>query len=320
MNGQRLRPLGVGDIFDEGFDLYKRNFVFLLLVAAVAVVPLDILLAWVSPRLLPPLFDQFGITQTDQFWKGVLAGALELTLFLPLYALAVAPLVAAASERYLDREITLGGVYRQVFRRLPGLLLTTALCGLALTLGLFGCLVAWLPVANQLLFTLHAYLLERQAPGKAISRSGALVSGFGGRVFTCLCQLGLISWILGLGLKLPLAYLFHAALNITPTADALYGGGVPGAGQSAQQEVVALLSSGLAHLLILPFLVSVVTVLYFDMRIRKEGFDIELMAQDLNYPPLSALGAFLPPAPTFGPIRPGYAPPPQNPPYRGGPR
>ncbi len=52
---------------------------------------------------------------------------------------------------------------------------------------------------------------------------------------------------------------------------------------------------------VLPFLVSVVTVLYFDLRIRKEGFDVELLAQDLNYPPLAALGPFLPPAPAFGP-------------------
>ena len=320
MNGQRLRPLGLGDIFDEGFDLYKRNFVFLLLVTAVAVVPLDILLAWINPRLLPPIFDQFSLTRTDQFWKGIVTGLVELTLYLPLYALAVAPLVAAVCARYLETEVTLGDVYRQVFRRLPGLLLTALLCGLMLTLGLVGCLVAWLPVAGQILFTLHTFLVERKAPGKALGRSRALVSGYGGRVFTCLCQLGLIAWLIGLGLKLPLAYLFDAVLNITPAADTLYGSGVPGAGQSAQQEVVSLLSSGMAHLLVLPFLVSVVTVLYFDMRIRKEGFDVELMAQELNYPPLAALGAHLPPAPTFGPIRPGYAPPQQYPGYRGGPR
>lgn len=328
MNGQRLRPLGMGDIFDEGFDLYKRNFVFLLLVTAVAVVPLDILLAWAGPRLLTPIFEQFNLTQTDQSGKGFVTALVELTLYLPLYLLAVAPLVLAASARYLETEATLGDVYRQALRRLPGLLLTTLLCGLMLTLGLVGCLIAWLPVAVQILFTLHALLVERQSPGKALGRSGALVSGYGSRILTCLFQLGLIAWLLGLGLKLPLAYLFDAVLNITPAADTFYGGGVPGGGQSAEQEVVSLLSNGIAHLLILPFLVSVVTVLYFDLRIRKEGFDVELMAQDLNYPPLTALGPFLPPAPAFGPLRPGYAPPlppgyappPQYPNYRGGPR
>ncbi len=320
MNGQTLRPLGLGDIFDEGFDLYKRNFVFLMLVTAVAVVPLDIFFAWISPRLLPPIFDQFGVTRTDQFWKWCVTAMVKLTIFLPFYALAVAPLLSAASARYLETDTTVGDVFRQALRRFPGLLLTVLLGGLALDLSLLGCLVLWLPVASQLLFTLHAFLVERQSPGKALRRSGALVSGYGGRVFTCLCQIGLIGWVISLGLTLPLSYLFDTVLNISPAVDTFYGGGVPGAGQSAEQEVVSLLSSGLAHLLLLPFLASVVTVLYFDLRIRKEGFDVELMAQGLNYPPLAALGAFLPPAPTFGPIRPGYAPPPQYPRQGGPPR
>ena len=45
------------------------------------------------------------------------------------------------------------------------------------------------------------------------------------------------------------------------------------------------------------------TVLYYDLRIRKEGFDIELLAEELHYPPLANLGAFLPPVSVF-PVRP----------------
>ena len=62
MNGQRLRPLSVGDVFDEGFDLYKRNFVFLLLTAALTLIPLDIGVAFATPRLLPSLYNLFNVT------------------------------------------------------------------------------------------------------------------------------------------------------------------------------------------------------------------------------------------------------------------
>lgn len=317
MNGQRLRPLGLGDIFDEGFDLYKRNFVFLLLVTAIAVVPLDVLFAWALPQLLPPIYDQLGITRADGGWKVVVTSVFQLIFCLPIYALAVAPLVAATTARYLETETSVWAVYRQFGRRLPSLLLTTFLGGLALALGLVTCIVPWLLIAGQFLFALHASIVENQGPGKALSRSSKLGGGYGGRVLSCLFLLGMILWVISLGLNLPLAYAFDSLLNVTPAADRLYGSGVPGAGQDAEQEAVALLSGGLAHLLLLPFVVSVVTVLYFDMRIRKEGFDIELLAQDLHYPALGTLGAYLPPAPTFGPIRPGYAPPPQ---YRGPPR
>ncbi len=323
MNAQRLRPLGVGDIFDEGFDLYKRNFVFLLLATAAAVVPLDILLAFVTPRILPSVFDLVGVTstQSDAFWVWTVSALARTIFYLPLYIVAVGPVVVAAAARYLDQPMTVEATFRLSLRKTPALLLAALLSGLLLTLGLALCGVVWLVVATQLLFTLQALLIENVGPGKAIRRSGALTAGYGFRVFGCLVLLGMVLYVVGLGLRLPLAYAADSILNLTPGAAFLSGGT---AGGNAQEQVVSLLSSGLAHLFLLPFTICVITVLYFDLRIRKEGMDIELLATDLHYPPLSALGPFLPPVPTFGarpaaplrPVPPGISVPPGVP---GGP-
>lgn len=302
MNGPRLRPLSLGDIFDEGFDLYKRNFVFLLLVAALTVVPLDILLALSMPRIMSPIFDLFDITaQSDGAAIWLVTLLTELILFLPLYLLAVAPLVSASAGHYLAQDQTLWQVYRPFLRRLPSLILTLLLGGAALALSLLGCLVLWLPVAAQLFLTLHAFTIESTGPGKALSRSSALASGFGGRVFNCLLLLGLIAWVISLGVTLPLAYLVDSTLNITPGAQSLVG--AAGTAQPAQEQIVTWISQGLAHLFLIPFLVCVATVLYYDLRIRKEGFDIELLATGLRYPPLTALAPHLPPAPVPGALR-----------------
>lgn len=308
MNRQRLRPLGLGDIFDEGFDLYKRNFVFLLLIAALAVVPLDIALAFLSPRLFPTIFDLFGTTaNSDASGIWLLITLTKLTLFFPLFLLAVTPLVSASAARYLERDVTVWAIYRAWLQRLPALLLALLLAGAALDLSLLGCFVGWLPVATQLFFTLHAFAIEGQGPGTALGRSNGLVSGYGGRVFNCLFLLGLVTWVISLGVRFPLAYLLDNVLHFAPGVQSLYG--ASGAGQLAEGQVVTLISGGLAHLVLTPFLVCVMTVLYYDLRIRKEGFDIELLAGDLRYPPLAALGPFLPPVPPFGPFRPGAAPP-----------
>jgi len=307
MNGQRLRPLGLGDIFDEGFDLYKRNFVFLLLVTAITVVPLDIGLALAGPSLFSALFDLCGVTaNSDGFWIWLVVSVTKLTLFGPLFFLAVAPLVAASAGRYLDREVSIWPVYRAWLRRLPILLPVLLLTGLALALSLPFCGVGWLLPAVQLFFVLHAFMVEGQGL-KALGRSSRLVSGYGGRVFNCLFLLGLVAWVISLGVTFPLAYLLDNVLHLAPGTQSLYGGA--GVGQSAEGQVVMLISTGLAHLFLMPFVVCVMTVLYYDLRIRKEGFDIELLAEDLRYPPLTALGPFLPPAPVYGPIRPGMAPP-----------
>ena len=319
MNAQRLRPLGVGDIFDEGFDLYKRNFVFLLLATAAAVVPLDILLAFVTPRLMPGVFDLFGVTssRSDAFWVWSVSALARTVFYLPLYVVAVGPVVIAAAARYLDQPATIESAFRLFLRRTPALLLAALLSGLLLTLGISFCGVVWLVAATQLLFTVQAVLIENLGPGRAMRRSAALAGGHGFKVFGCLLLLGMVLYVIGLGLRLPLAYVAESLFSYAPGA-----GSLSGVGMSAQEQVVSLLSSGLAHLLLLPFTICVITVLYFDLRIRKEGMDIEMLATELNYPPLSALGPFLPPVPTFGvrpisQVRPG--PPPRLPGQPGGP-
>ena len=267
------------------------------------------------------MFDLFGITaNSDAFGIWLTVFATKLTLYLPLYLLAVAPLTAAASGRYLERETTLWSVYRLWLRRLPVLLPALLLTGLALALGLLLCGVVWFVPAVQLFFVLQAAMVEGKGPGRALGRSNGLISGFGGRVFNCLFLLGLIAWVISLGVTFPLGYLVGSVLHIAPGASSLYGG-ASAIGHTAEQQVVALIAGGLAHLVLIPFLVCVMTVLYYDLRIRKEGLDIEMLADDLRYPPLAALGPFLPPAPVFGPMRPGMPPmrPAAPPPSYGGP-
>ena len=314
MNVQRLRPLGVGDIFDEGFDLYKRNFVFLLLATAAVVVPLDIGLAFLTPRFFVSVLSWFNLTtnESDAFWIWVVTGLTKTVFYLPLYIAALGPVMLSASAKYLDQKTTVEMAFRLCLRRTPAILAVAFLSGLLLALGLALCGVLWLVFATQLLFVLQALLVEGVGPGKALKRSAALAGGYGMRVFGCLLLLGAVLYVVGLGLRLPLAYLFDTVLNIAPGAASL------GSGGTAQQQVVVLLSSGLTHLLLLPFIASVITVLYYDLRIRKEGVDIELLALDLNYPPLSALGPFLPPVPTFG-VRPGLPPRSNVPPQAGRP-
>jgi len=316
MNVQRLRPLGVGDIFDEGFDLYKRNFVFLLLATAAVVVPLDIGLAFLTPRFFVSVLSWFNLTtnESDAFWIWVVTGLTKTVFYLPLYIAALGPVMLSASAKYLDQKTTVEMAFRLCLRRTPAILAVAFLSGLLLALGLALCGVLWLVFATQLLFVLQALLVEGVGPGKALKRSAALVGGYGMRVFGCLLLLGAVLYVVGLGLRLPLAYLFDTVLNIAPGAASLGSG----SGGTAQQQVVVLLSSGLTHLLLLPFIASVITVLYYDLRIRKEGVDIELLALDLNYPPLSALGPFLPPVPTFG-VRPGLPPRSNVPPQAGRP-
>jgi hypothetical protein len=65
-----------------------------------------------------------------------------------------------------------------------------------------------------------------------------------------------------------------------------------------------------ASVLTIPFVAAVVAVVYFDLRVRKEGFDLQLMAQRIGAPAGSVTPTLMPwtqPVPGAGG---GWAPPP----------
>jgi hypothetical protein len=327
--------MGLGDIFDEAFDLYKQNFLFLLLVAALVAVPAQVLAPVLALRfpgepslarliaqgigsVLPPhTLDSLG---------PVLNGP---AIFAPLYPLAsgveVTALAGACSLCYLGEPRTLWAAYRVPLRRIVPLALTLLLQVLFTLLGFVLCYVGVLVPLTLLAFTAHTFALEGRNFGKALGRSNQLVSGYGGRVFGCLCLLWLISFVVGLGVRMPLMYAFDVALNVTPGRDLLFGGQGAVTALDQQRRIVADVCGGLTDLLLFPFTFCVLTVLYYDLRIRKEAFDVALLARGLGYPPLTALdgSGYLPPVtpvlpPRAAPARPAKTPPP--PPVMGGPR
>ena len=90
-----------------------------------------------------------------------------------------------------------------------------------------------------------------------------LTKGFRGKIFGAL-------FIAGLLLFIPTLALSGLAAN------ALLNGG-------SMVYVVALATvPALLQVLIYPFFYAIFTVLYYDLRVRKEGFDLEMLASALH--------------------------------------
>jgi len=296
MTKRMLRPLGLGDIFDEAFDLYKDNFLFLVLVITVAAVPLKIAAGLIEFRVfhnapdLAGLFDNNlpDITQVFALF-GTLAG--RLALLAPLYAvglgLQMAALASATSARYLYKPSTLRDAYRVPLRRIGPLVLSALFYGVLVAFGACICYVGIVVPLTLLAFTAHAFAVEGQDTWRfwrAESRSRSLVLGQGGRVFGALCVMGIVDLILSIGIQLPLEYALNALFGVIPGVSVLLGARAGSHGMSGEAQIISQVAGGMAELIVFPFLVCVLTVLYFDLRVRKEAFDIELLARDLSYP------------------------------------
>ena len=267
----QLRPLGIGETLDAAIKIFIRNFKALVICAAVVVVPLQILAAFVR---LSALTDATTTTTTsgattttvDTGALGLQLAALLVTtavLFLAQF-LATAVCMKASSDAYLGQKASASSSLRFAARRLPSLLLLGLLVWVPIYIGLGLCLAPGLWLLASWAVAVPALLIEGARGTKAIGRSWALVRGR--------------RWpILGV---LLLAYLLSSVLS------GILGVGVLGASgfdtNSATYVVLSTISSVITTSLTVPVYATIVALIYFDLRVRHEGFDLALLAQHVG--------------------------------------
>jgi hypothetical protein len=261
---QMLRPLTLPDLFDEVFSLYRKNFLLVFGIAGVAYIPFSVLLRLVLG--VPPE------NLTEEQALGMLGTYFWTTMFFFLAAmLAEAALTKAIADRYLGQASHVLGAYGFVLQRLFSLLGTLILLGLAWVVGALT-LIGWIFVFFWTIFVIPVFAIEDRAATDAFSRSRQLAKENWGRILLVGLLAGLILWIVGWGM---------AAL--TNLIFGTYAQGLQG--------VLAGTFEGLAQALVVPIWLTAFVLLYFDIRVRKEGFDLQVLAQEMAM----RTGADLPP-------------------------
>lgn len=292
----QLRPLGIGEMLDAAIKIFIRNFKALVLCAAVVVVPLQILAGFVR---LSALTDATTTTTTsgattttvDTGALGLQLAALLVTTAVLLLAqlFATAACMKASSDAYLGQKADAPSSLRFAAGRLPSLLWLGLLVGVPTFIGLGLCIAPGLWLLASWAVAVPALLIEGARGTKAIGRSWTLVRGR--------------RWpILGV---LLLAYLLSSVLS------SILGVGVLGASgfdtNSVTYVVLSTISSAITTSLTVPVYATIVALIYFDLRVRHEGFDLALLAQHVGAAPPT--GGFAG-GPGAAPVR-GWNPPPQ---------
>jgi len=260
-----LRPATTADLLDDGFTFLKTRPRAAVAIAAVFVIPLQLLIAWLQRDVLgggaftEALSDPTGSAlfaeDQDAGLETVLA-FLAPSLILSFVAGAVVlMLVAEQSGRELAPGDALRGALRRGWALGMGWLLVHVLELLA---GLVLVLPA-LAVMTLFLVTAPVAAAERLGPIAAMRRSWRLCRRrfwfvFGVAVLSG-CVASAVEWILGL---LP-----------TVLADEL--GGTVG-------WVVLAVGQSFASLVTIPVVAATTALLYLDLRLRLEGLDLELDA------------------------------------------
>ncbi|MEZ0165553.1 hypothetical protein AB2L27_12395 [Kineococcus sp. LSe6-4] len=305
-----LRPLGLGEIWDGAFRAFRQNPKVMVGLSAIVVVAtslVSLVASVVTTRDTLGLLDRLQAAPADVGADEVFSVVqrslplLGLSLVLQLVAVQVlnGMLITSVSRAVLGRTVGFGELWRICRPRIlplvglslvvslasllvgvvtlaPGIvLLVVSESGTGIGLGVAAVLLgalAWVVGAAYLWvkwsLATPAMLLEQLGVGASLGRSFRLTRRSFWRLF---------------GIQLLTAAVVYAVVAAVGFPFSLVGGVVSAAvgdpsstaGVAAQQSI-ATLGSMVGSIVAYPFLASVTALLYVDLRMRREGLDVEL--------------------------------------------
>ena len=295
-----LRPMGFTDILDTMFNLYRRNFRLFASICAVYFVfnfGLNLIFGICTLQLR-------GSGGLGMMIAIVVIGTL-ITLVATLFT--VGGLIFAGAQTYLGKHITANTAFSQVKRRfwpyLGGNLLWLLVVG-APCVAIFICAIA-IPIMGPILVVIGILviatvgipvviyfgtrwflwslpvLVEEHSILNALRRSGELVKGSWWRVFGIILGILLLVLIIQSILQLSLLFVFGVTQatggdgDLLTTLQRMFIPELTTWADFVRYTVQNVINHLVASLM-LPVGVIGSALLYFDLRIRKEGFDIEM--------------------------------------------
>lgn len=292
-----LKPRGIMELFDQAVRLYRNNFFKFVGIIAVAQVPLQIV-----QLLISVLFFQGAINDPSSRGNylnlqsfGTIVSSLILAVLTLIFVsgLATAALTQAITDSYLGEEVSIGGAYRKikgVWGSLLAALFWIALLSIpALIWTLVPC-IGWLTGFGILFFlgvvvapiVAPIIVIERRNSGSAIRRAWELAR----RRFW---------WLTGFFLLLMLFNFLVVQGPVQIVTMAIQSSILQGlssanlASLTTLQAVSTSVMTLILSLLYYPLASTCATLAYFDLRVRQEGFDLALMANQGGEAPVSAL-------------------------------
>jgi len=311
-----LRPLGVGEILDGAFTTIRRNPRATLGIAAILLTISGVITTVATVTLgqaAGPGLPAFGQYPTQSQLNGELNHffrvwlpllGLSTVLYFVVDLVLTGVLTVVIGRSVLGHTITAGEAWKIAGPRLPALLGVTLLIPLVLLapwaawgivmvalavahapgplLVLFGVFGGIAALAFSILGAVRlrmagpAVVLERLGPWSAMKRSWRLVAGSFWRVFGITLLAGLIVGVTAAILQIPFSVLAGLA-NGGVSASPLGAGGVAMAGKASLVAVIISAIGGIvAGSVTRPISAGVTILLYVDLRMRREGFDLVL--------------------------------------------
>lgn len=295
MTTRDLRPMSVGEVLDRSFQVLRGHLAPLFVTALLGTAPL--LLVYLAMGV------PYGAAVPES-QLAAMTGMMMVMLIVFVFAVSVS---WAALTRQVDQAVVGGAVslgdglrhgVRAFFRMLAvGILIYLVGAGLLIPVGmvvalaagvgsaLLGGGIAWMAVvvlavvaaavaalllwAPMAFMAIPALISEELGPIEALNRAHKL--GKGGRLRVV--GTSLVAWIVMMLPTIGLPFLLGFGLALWTPA----GAGTVSTTQVYLYQAMTFVIGGLTT----PFMVAAMVFTYYDRRVRREGYDVELVSESI---------------------------------------
>ena len=267
-----LRPLSFGELLDRVFTVYRKNFwlfVGIMAIPQVFIVGVTVIMQsfqMTVARARP------GATPDVGFLLGYVAamGLLVIT-YTVVHSIALGATTFAVSDVYLGKATTVRDSYRRLKGRIGSFFALFFMIWLRAVAWLMTIILSPMIIRVFLMYSLAtpALFLEGVSASEAMKRSRVLTKGRFGQIFLIGLLTSAISWAVAALVQGP----FYIAIGVM-------------AAQKVQAPFWLLTVidtvGGAAGACVQPLFIISLALLYYDIRVRQEGYDLQLMVDALG--------------------------------------
>jgi len=268
-----LRPMTLGEVLDRTFTLYREHFGLFVGIAAL-------------PNLVMLVF-RFGVllftraTASGQapnlaspgFLGGVVFGALgSVVLLLVLVGISQAATISAVSDLFLGRETSVRNSYTGAKGHILTVIGIMILSGLATGIGFIFLIIPGIYLACRLAVSVPVSVVENDSPVASMERSMELTRDYAGQMFLLLLLVFVLTYVVAVLLQFPVMFFAISAAMAKHQVSL---------GVTAYSYIAEFLS----QVLVGPIGTISAALMYYNLRVRKEGFDIQHLMNSLGSVP-----------------------------------
>lgn len=259
-------PGSIGHTLDAGFKLYFGSFKQVLVLSILAA--LSVSLPMHAMILAVPMFSTGGAAPGNGFIATLVIGFMVCMIFYLWFYLAALCRIGGIAY---GQNLTLGACMGTGLRKIFPVVVAALLYSLAMMGGFILLIIPGMILWVSLAFFAMCILLEGDGIVESLRHSHRLVWGNWWRTFVIFTVVMIVYYVIYLAIEVPFAVVDQIVFDSEL-------GALPGFGQA----MLSMVGDILATVVTFPLMASVFVAVFHDLKLRKEGQDLEARVEALT--------------------------------------